>query len=59
MLDASAPFIAAEYGCQNLVIADSNVSSNIVQLRYAVFLLGAVTDNAVARFIRIPLPEEL
>ena len=40
LLVASTPFIATAHGCQNLVTAVSDVSCNIVQLRYKVFFLG-------------------
>ena len=51
MLVASAPFIAAEHGCKNVVTAVLDVSWNIVQLLYAVIFLGAATAIAVARYI--------
>ena len=40
MLVAAAHFIAAVHDFENVVTAVSDVSCNIVQLRYAVFFLG-------------------
>ena len=40
MLVASAFFMAAVHDFENVVTAVSDVSCNIVQLRYAVFFLG-------------------
>ena len=41
--------MAAVHGCENVVTAVSDVSRNIVQLRYAVFIFGAATAITVAR----------
>ena len=40
MLVATALFMAAVHDFENVVTADSDVSCNIVQLRYAVFFMG-------------------
>ena len=45
MLVASAPSMTAEQGSQNVVTDVSDVSCNIVQLRYAVFFLGRGGGN--------------
>ena len=37
--------MVAEHGCQNVVKAVSDVSCNIVQLRYAVFFFGGGGDD--------------
>ena len=53
MLVASAPSMEAEqceHGCQNVVIAVSDVSCNIVQLHYPNVFGGAATALAVARY---------
>ena len=51
MLVASALFMAAVHDFENAMTAVSDVSCNIVQLRYAVFFFGAATAIAVARLI--------
>ena len=50
MLVAAALFMAAVHDFENVVTAVSDVSCNIVQLRYAVFFFGAATAVAVARY---------
>ena len=44
---ASALFMAAVHDFENVVTAVSDVSCNIVQLRYAVFFFGAATARTI------------
>ena len=50
--------MAAVHDFENVVTAVSDVSCNIVQLRYAVFFLGVAPAIAVARHMdfRVPNP---
>ena len=50
MLVAAALIMAAVHDFENVVTAVSDVSCNIVQLRYAVFFFGVATAVAVARY---------
>ena len=51
MLVAPAPLMAAEQGSKYMVTAVSDVSCNLVQLRYAVFFMRAATTLAVAQYL--------